>query len=83
MKKYDNLTDVNYFLTPTTIKCANCNKKIMVKLSDFEKGKIITCSHCNFKMQVDDDYYKQAQDSVRDLKKSFSDLQKEINKSIK
>lgn len=75
MKKFD--------IGPTPIKCQNCKKDIMVKLSDFEKGKIISCSYCDFKMQVDNDYYKQVQKSIRDLKKTFSDTQKKINKALK
>ena len=75
MKKFD--------IGPTPIKCPKCKKEIMIKLSDFEKEKIISCSHCDFKGQVDDDYYKQVQDSIRNLQKSFSDLQKKINKALK
>jgi len=68
---------------PTPITCANCKKEIMIKLSQFEKGNIIVCPHCNFKYQVDDEYYKQVQNSIRDLQKSFADLQKKISKSFK
>ena len=75
MQKFD--------IGPTPIKCAKCKKEIMIKLSDFKKGKIITCPHCNFKMKVADNYYEQVQDSLRDLQKSFADLQKKINKSFK
>ena len=75
MKKFD--------IGPTPITCMNCKKKIMIRLSDLEKDKIIICPHCNSKYKVDDDYYKQVQNSIRDLKKSFADLQKKINKSFK
>ena len=75
MQKFD--------IGPTPIKCANCDKEILIKLSDFEKGKIITCANCNFKMEVDDEYYKQVQDSIHDLQKTIADVQKKINKAFK
>jgi len=75
MEKFD--------IVPTPIECKNCGKKIMIKLSDFKKGNIVICPHCNSKYQVDDDYYKQVQDSIRDLQKTISDVQKKINKSFK
>jgi len=68
---------------PTPIRCANCKKEIMIKLSDLKKGNIITCKHCGFKMQVKDNYAKQVNDSLRDLKKTISDTQKKINKAFK
>ena len=52
-------------------------------INDFEKGKIITCANCNFKMEVDDEYYKQVQDSIHDLQKTIADVQKKINKAFK
>lgn len=75
MKEFD--------IDPIPITCARCKKEIIIKLSDFKRGKIITCPHCKKKYRVDDNYYKQVQDSLRDLQKSFSNLQKEIDKSIK
>ena len=63
--------------------CTNCGKEIMIRLSDFKKGNFVTCSHCNSQFQSDGDDYKEVQDSLRDLQKSFSDQQKKIDKSRK
>jgi len=68
---------------PAPLKCANCKKDIVIRLSELEKGNIIKCPHCNFQYQVDNDYYKQVQDSLRDLQKTISNIQKEIDKAFK
>lgn len=75
MEKFD--------IGPTPITCKNCGKEIMIKLSDFKKGNIIPCPHCNLKYQVDKNYYQEVQKSIRDLQKTISDVQKEINKAFK
>jgi len=63
---------------PQPIKCAKCGENILVRLSDFKKGNIITCSKCKFQMQVNDDYFQQVQDSLKKLKKSIANLNKKF-----
>lgn len=75
MKEFD--------IDPFPIECIHCKKEITMKLSHFKKGRIITCPHCRKKYRIDDNYYEQIQNSIRNLQKTISDVQKEINKSFK
>jgi len=68
----------NFDTAPQPIECTNCGGKIMVRLSDFKKDSIITCTHCAFKMQVDDDYYQQIQKSLNELKRTIANFNKKL-----
>lgn len=70
-------------LGPFPIECQKCGKEIPIMLSDFKVCNILKCEKCDQEHHVTDGIFKEYQISIRDLKKTLSDVQKKINKAFK
>lgn len=58
--------------------CENCGRKLKIRLEQASREEIIKCNYCGVKIHLKDD--GSVRKGIRDINKSFNELEKSFKK---